>query len=490
MLSAPAELLSDPDGQVRPTGAQGLYVGDTRFCNRLEIGVDGVVLHPVGSGLDGASRAWFAGELRGGSTVVRVHRDRRLADRSAFEEVELHNAGATAIGLQLVLRARSDLAATPVVKSGVTVESVAPLVDVRGVRWARGRLSAALGVEPAAAEAATDGRDAVLTWPLNLEPGDRWTLRVAVEPSPAGPEEFRPAAPIRWRRPDVGLGRRAELLERSFADLDGLLLADPLRPADRFAAAGSPWFCTLFGRDSLWTARMMLPHSTELPPARCAPSPAVRARRRTAGRRRSPGRSSTSSGPAACAPAGSTCPRATTGRSTRPRCGAACCTTRGAPGCPTTRWRRCCPTSKPRSRGWTAPPVPTASSPTAARPAAGWPTRAGRTRPAPCAGPTARSPNARWRSARCRATRTRRPRAARRCWRRSGGRARPSGASGPTASPTGSARRSGSRTGRAATPRSRWTGTTARSPGPRRTWATCSPAACSPTTRPSSSPTG
>ena len=38
VLSAPAELLSDPDGQVRPEGAQGFYVGDTRYLNRLEIG--------------------------------------------------------------------------------------------------------------------------------------------------------------------------------------------------------------------------------------------------------------------------------------------------------------------------------------------------------------------------------------------------------------------------------------------------------------------
>ena len=53
-------------------------------------------------------------------------------------------------------------------------------------------------------------------------------------------------------------------MERSLADLAGLLLADPDAPADVFAAAGSPWFLTLFGRDSLWTARMTLPFGTDL----------------------------------------------------------------------------------------------------------------------------------------------------------------------------------------------------------------------------------
>jgi glycogen debranching enzyme len=105
----------------------------------------------------------------------------------------------------------------------------------------------------------------VLSWTVRLAPGARWTVRVVLTPSPAGPEDFRPAEPLHWQLDDEAVaGPRADLLRHSLADLDGLLLADPIDPADRFAAAGSPWFCTLFGRDSLWTARMMLPLSTEL----------------------------------------------------------------------------------------------------------------------------------------------------------------------------------------------------------------------------------
>ena len=46
--------------------------------------------------------------------------------------------------------------------------------------------------------------------------------------------------------------------------LKGLLLADPDQPRDAFLAAGSPWYLTLFGRDSIWSARMMLPFGTDL----------------------------------------------------------------------------------------------------------------------------------------------------------------------------------------------------------------------------------
>ena len=48
-------------------------------------------------------------------------------------------------------------------------------------------------------------------------------------------------------------------LERSLADLNGLRMTAVDGPDDVFFAAGAPWYLTLFGRDSLWTARMLLP---------------------------------------------------------------------------------------------------------------------------------------------------------------------------------------------------------------------------------------
>lgn len=56
----------------------------------------------------------------------------------------------------------------------------------------------------------------------------------------------------------------AEPCPKSADDLDRLRLTDPANPADQFLAAGAPWFLTLFGRDSLWAARMLLPLGTGL----------------------------------------------------------------------------------------------------------------------------------------------------------------------------------------------------------------------------------
>ena len=65
---------------------------------------------------------------------------------------------------------------------------------------------------------------------------------------------------------------------------------------DAFVAAGSPWFLTLFGRDSLWAARLLMPlrHRAGAV-ARCGRSPGGRASAPTPRPRSSPARSCTRS---------------------------------------------------------------------------------------------------------------------------------------------------------------------------------------------------
>ncbi|MER5369667.1 hypothetical protein [Streptomyces sp. NPDC002722] len=76
------------------------------------------------------------------------------------------------------------------------------------------------------------------------------------DPAPHG---YRP-----WR--DLGVesadGYFTRLVGRAEQDLSRPLLSDPGAPGDLFAGAGAPWFLTLFGRDSLWTALMLLPLGT------------------------------------------------------------------------------------------------------------------------------------------------------------------------------------------------------------------------------------
>ena len=89
----------------------------------------------------------------------------------------------------------------------------------------------------------------------------RWTL------SAADPDSlFVPGTSVTLAAPVVQADDRrfTALLNRSLTDLDGLLLAEREHPEDVFAGAGAPWFLTLFGRDSLWAARLALPFSVDL----------------------------------------------------------------------------------------------------------------------------------------------------------------------------------------------------------------------------------
>ncbi|TAP43646.1 glycogen debranching N-terminal domain-containing protein [Arthrobacter sp. S39] len=71
---------------------------------------------------------------------------------------------------------------------------------------------------------------------------------VAAAPSSlAVPAMALPAGPLRT------------LLKNSLDELDGLRMATRRLPDAPFMAAGAPWYFTLFGRDSLWAARFLLP---------------------------------------------------------------------------------------------------------------------------------------------------------------------------------------------------------------------------------------
>ena len=61
--------------------------------------------------------------------------------------------------------------------------------------------------------------------------------------------------------PDERLRRWVEL---SLADLSQLQIVLPDGPTETFLAAGVPWYLTLFGRDSIWAARMLLPLGPDL----------------------------------------------------------------------------------------------------------------------------------------------------------------------------------------------------------------------------------
>jgi glycogen debranching enzyme len=101
---------------------------------------------------------------------------------------------------------------------------------------------------------------------VHLERGETFRVVLTVVAHEAAPPVAVAARQPAFAAPDVRSGdhRLAALVKQSAADLDALLVADPVDPDDVFLAAGVPWYLTLFGRDSIWAAHMLLPLSTEL----------------------------------------------------------------------------------------------------------------------------------------------------------------------------------------------------------------------------------
>jgi glycogen debranching enzyme len=130
-------------------------------------------------------------------------------------------------------------------------------------------------IDAESATVATDGAELVLmatggawrqdgdaleaTWSVRIAPGGAASLALSASLRDAG-LVVQAAPSVSWPAPEDDVDPRLSAwLRTALGDLRALRLALPDHPDDAFLAAGAPWFLTLFGRDSLWAARLMLP---------------------------------------------------------------------------------------------------------------------------------------------------------------------------------------------------------------------------------------
>jgi glycogen debranching enzyme len=268
-VRAPASALSGPDGQIRPVGVQGVFHADARVLDRAVLRVDDreadAVAHaPAGPGVTSfVALARWLGD-RGPDPTVRVTRTRRMAPAGLEETVTVSSTASEPLTCTVTLEVGCDLAAVDVVKSGRAEPSGGPeplRAGGNGWRWAGG--GTVVVVTGDAAAAAEPGW---LRWPVALAPGGSVELRWRVKVTDTRAVIRSAGSDVEWARPAVVADDRrlARLLSRSLDDLESLRLRLTAGPDDTFVAAGVPWFLTLFGRDSLWTARMLLPLGTDV----------------------------------------------------------------------------------------------------------------------------------------------------------------------------------------------------------------------------------
>ena len=277
-MSAPALSLSDEDGQIRARGAQGLYVADVRVVSELVVTVDGEEPVPIGHDLMGGSCNGFeaavfnVGRATPDPTVF-LSRHRHVHASGMVEEMTLLSRARGPVRCRLQVRMASDLAPMAAVKSGLRPRTGGANREGHSLTWqvADGSTIEASGIPD---PDLVDPDGGCLGWDLTLEPDESHLLTVSVQRrQDASAAAVAYCSTGREAHGEVGPAalavkaqdqRLAPFLARSLADLAGLQMAMSSDPGDMFAAAGVPWYLTLFGRDSIWAARMMLPVGSDL----------------------------------------------------------------------------------------------------------------------------------------------------------------------------------------------------------------------------------
>lgn len=260
VLQAPTQAWSAADGDVGAAPIHGVFHGDWRYVRALTLRVAGEPVEATGTARDAASAA-FHGLARAiddetPDPRVLVERVRRVAPGALAEHVALRNGLEHAVVAEVEVRVEVSIAELSTVKAGLP----APVaLEWDGLRAGDGTRSVAI-VAPGA-EVVREGDAVVARWRLEVPPGGaaETALELAIDdPSiVVGPAASRRIDELPASG-DASLDRWAA---RAADDLRALLLDAGQGP---FAAAGAPWFMTLFGRDSIIAARLLLPLSLEL----------------------------------------------------------------------------------------------------------------------------------------------------------------------------------------------------------------------------------
>ncbi|WP_392542264.1 glycogen debranching N-terminal domain-containing protein [Oryzobacter telluris] len=253
--------------------ATGLFVDDRRVLHALVLTLDGREPSPIAAASTGGTTqtlgiARHLGDP-GPDPTVEVARTRVLADRGLIETVTVRNRWSEPVSTRVELRLAGDGAELHDVKEGDVepVDTVEAEAEGDGATWADDRH--AVHVSGAGAEVFAGSEGVILCWEVEVPPAGTVELVVEVRAERASATPFDAEAGfdsagldgIRVSAQDARLDRT---VESALDDLRHLAMRDPLAPDDVFAGAGTPWYLTLFGRDSLWSARLALPFGTDL----------------------------------------------------------------------------------------------------------------------------------------------------------------------------------------------------------------------------------
>jgi glycogen debranching enzyme len=271
VLRAPTQSWSGADGDMGSSAIHGIYHGDTRVVGGLRVRVGDTTPEPINTATRGATGATFVSLVRkldvqgGADPRVRLERRRDVAAGSVVERIVLVSRVDEPIETTLVVEVSPDFSPMQAVKAGIVDRGMwqaEPIDD--GVSVSSGPATLHVTAPGAVLSATDDG--VLVSWDVVVRPHTSVTRVLTITIEDSSLVVAAPRGDVEWRSPvehttDPRLDR---WIEAALADLDALRLTLPGHPDDEFLAAGAPWFFTLFGRDSIWAARFLLPVTTDI----------------------------------------------------------------------------------------------------------------------------------------------------------------------------------------------------------------------------------
>jgi glycogen debranching enzyme len=266
-ISAPSITLSAADGQLRGVGAEGFFLGERRMLSVFRVVAFGREPEVIRTAHSADGTFDVCAVVRDGTEPtpdpnLLLLRRRRQHATGFTEEWAVENHSHATRAFEFALFTGTDFADSTEVKCGRPPElQHVPTMIANGLRYQRDDAS----VSVSASGPVTFDVDGVMHWDRHVAPHTRESISIRVAAT-AGDAMFLPSPTIPWQPPIVASSdpRLSQLVDWGFTDLGSLLLADTNESHDSFVAAGSPWYLTLFGRDSLWSARFMMPFGVEL----------------------------------------------------------------------------------------------------------------------------------------------------------------------------------------------------------------------------------
>ncbi|MFC9688762.1 glycogen debranching N-terminal domain-containing protein [Kribbella sp. NPDC056951] len=255
-LAAPWVVLSPRSGQLSGTGVEGVYARDRRLLSKLVVTVDGVEPIPLQVDEQSASTHVYVAKVDREETAL-LYRRREITRDGMTEQITLVNNSRDTLTCRLEVALGTDLAGIVQVRnsSAVTLPTLEGQYDDLGrLYWENEGTRVTAELDPGT------------TATPQLEPGEEFTMIIKViAPGPPTLSGFTIDPPVNTILYTASVHcsdhRVERWFERSLDDVRALQLAVG---NDRYLGAGPPWYLTLFGRDSLISAGMLIPVDPEL----------------------------------------------------------------------------------------------------------------------------------------------------------------------------------------------------------------------------------